>query len=202
MLASLSYIIPTQKTGNHSAATANKTMECRPAASVLFNKAKHRLLNINGWGELCCGSGAKFQLTDKNGIELNIAEPETGHLIRIKAPTPNTGALEYDWLRIEKFESYKDPLKDEELFGFIVRPIPEPFNRTGNEQVYLNDTTSTFLILRKSLTVYVMEHGRNEEPKAAGSFFNKIKHFAASLASTLGLTKTQWTNLVKGILNH
>jgi hypothetical protein len=195
-------LVPQQKTGQKTGATSKLKAPTRHAALVLFAESKSRLLDINNWQKLCGNKGAEFQLTDENGIHLNTKKPETGNLIKIKLPAPaNQNGDGYDWVRIEKFESAKDLIKDEELFGFRVRPVSNPNNRTsGSAHFYTNEASSTFLIYRISSVVYAMELGRNEKPNPTGSLLNKIRNFAIAIVAMLGLSKPQWKSLTDGIL--
>jgi hypothetical protein len=129
--------------------------------------------------------------------------PVKGNLIRIKLPAPpNQQGDGFDWVRIEEFENSKDLLKDEELFGFRVRPVENPLSRSGESaHFYTSDATSSFLVMRKSCTISAMEKGRNEVPNASGSFLNKIRNILIAIPAMLGLSKPQWKNLTDGILN-
>ncbi|MCW3077749.1 MAG: Uncharacterized protein JWO32_2358, partial [Bacteroidetes bacterium] len=120
----LEQIIPKQKKGSHTGATSKVELDSRLAAIVRFDEAKKRIIDINNWYKLCGKKGAEFTLTDENGIPLNVVMPKIGNLIRIKLPAPpNPNGEGYDWVRIEKVEEEKNKLKDEELFGFRVRPV-------------------------------------------------------------------------------
>lgn len=159
-------------------------------------------MNINKWYTYSGSTGAEFTLTDPYGDVVENAAPKVGDLIRIKLPAPsNKQGDGFDWVRIEQFENYQEQLKDEEVFGFRVRPVQNP-NTTSPDSAhfYTSAATSTFLIIRKSSTVYVMERGRNENPNLSGNLFNKIRNAVVALAAMLGLAKPQWKNLVKGIL--
>jgi hypothetical protein len=196
-------IVPKQKIGAHTGATAKVTNNSRHDAIVLFNACKNRLLDINNWYHYSGDTGARFVLTDATGKVVEKVTPKKGDLIRIQLPAPpNKDGDGYDWVRIEEFEEKKEQLKDEELFGFRVRPVRGP-NVPGKDSshFYTSDATGTFIVLRRSSTVYVMERGRNEKPNFTGDLIDKLRNTTIALAAILGLAKPQWKNLVKGILH-
>jgi hypothetical protein len=202
MAESIAALIPEQTTGSHTGVTSKFIAATRHDALGLFEQCKRRLLDINHWKQLCGDNGADFRLTDSEGNLLQNSSPRIGDLIRIELPAPsNNDGDGYDWVRIEAFESYKDLIKDEEVFGFRVRPVKNPNDNTGNSaHFYTNDATSTFLVRRVNYTVYALERGRNETPNSSGSFLNKIRNFMIAFAAMIGLSKPQWKNLVNGIL--
>lgn len=123
----LQHIIPSQSGFEYIGASSNFAADTRHAALVLFNGAKLRLLDINNWTNLYKASHTEFRLTDKYGNLLQTSVPHIGDLIRMRLPIAH-GSLEerFGWARIENFESTKDLLKDEDMFGFCVRPLNGP----------------------------------------------------------------------------
>ena len=197
-------IVPEQKKGSETGATARYECSSRHNAILLFNQAKLRLLDINNWYLVSGKKGAEFQLTDASGVPLDASIPKTGNLIRIKLPAPgNSEGDGFDWVRIEKFESAKNQLTDEELYGFRVRPVKNPVGESAESaHFYTSDASSTFLVHRKSCIVRAMERGKNEVPNPAGSFLNKVRNIFVAIPAMLGLSKPQWQNLVDGILAY
>jgi hypothetical protein len=196
-------IIASQKKGSKTGATKKVTASTRHEAIILFNTAKMRLLNINGWQALCGPGSAEFQITDQNGVPIQSIMPEKGNLIRISLPAPqNSSGSGYDWVRIEAFEHAKELIKDEESYGFRVRPVPNPKDPgASSAHFYTSSSTSTFLIIRKTNTVMAMERGRNEQPNTRnGSLFNKIRNFAIAILAMIGFAKPQWQSLMNGLL--
>jgi hypothetical protein len=197
-------LVPPHKEGGRTGASAKEDAETRHDAIILFNEAKRRLLDINHWHKLVGKSSAIFQLTDSQGNPLNAKEPEVGNLIRIQLPAPpNKQGDGYDWVRIEKFESQKIFLKDEEVFGFRVRPVQNPGTNSDRNSAhfYTSDATSTFIVVRNANTVMAMERGRNEKPNTgARSLFNKIRNSVIAVAAMAGLANPQWKGLVNGLL--
>jgi len=195
-------LIPAHYKGVKTGASTYAESPTRHDAILLFEEAKKRLLNINKWHELCGEGSAVFQLTDSNGNEIN-RRPETGDLIRIKLPAPSNDSGDgYDWVRIEEFENTKDLLKDQDIFGFRVRPVQNPLdNSADTAHFYKSTATSTFVIVRTSSTVTALERGRNEVANNGTlSLFGKIRNLIISAGAWLGISKLQWGKLVKGII--
>jgi hypothetical protein len=197
-------IIPQQYTGSKTGATAKYTAKTRSNAIALFNEAKIKLLEINNWYKVCGETGAEFQLTDNEGNLLTNDKPIIGNLIKIKLPAPsNSRGDGFDWVRIEKIESKKDLIKDEELVSLTVRPGANPeSNSTKSAHFFSKEATSSFIIMRKASSVYALERGRNEVPNASGGLINKIRNFGVALFAMLGFSKPQWKKLVDGFLQH
>jgi hypothetical protein len=201
-MEAISDIIPKQYIGSQTGATAKLKTDKRHDALLLFQAASARLLDINNWQKLCGGWGAEFTLTDKNGKPVYGQSPKIGNLIRIKLPAPsNKEGDGFDWVRIEDFEDSRSLLSDSEVFGFRVRPVENPSNRTGNTaHFYTSDATSTFLIIRYSHTVFALERGKNEVPNDADSWAVKIRNKLIAISAMIGLSKPQWQKLMDGLL--
>jgi hypothetical protein len=200
MTMSLLSTIPGQ-TGSHAGATSRHKAESRHLAVVLFNDAKQRLLDINNWGRLCGNEGAEFRLTDAKGELLPDSVPVVGNLIRIKLPA-STHKKGFSWLKIEKFEQSKDLLKDEELFGFCVKPVKDPsghFDRNAGSTI--NDEYNSFLIYRTGCLLTAVEYDVNEMTSVSSvSLLNRLKAQAIAVWSMTGLVRPQWKKLLNGII--
>jgi hypothetical protein len=196
-------IVPTQHEGLRTGASVNEESATRHDAILLFEKAKKRLLDINRWHSLCGEGSAEFSLTNEQGELVADRDPRVGDLIRIKLPAPPDPAGDgYDWVRIEEFENKKDLLRDEDIFGFRVRPVKSPFRREAEAaHFYTTSATSTFLVVRTTSTVTAMEKGRNEVPNSlVKALASRIRNVAIAIGAWLGFSKSQWTKLVKGII--
>jgi hypothetical protein len=192
--------IPAQA-GSHAGATSRYKAESRHSAVVLFNEAKQRLLDINNWGRLCGNEGSEFRLTDEKGELLPDSLPSVGNLIRIKLPA-SSNKKGFSWLKIERFEHTKDLLKDEEVFGFCVKPVnstPGHFERA----ILLNrhNECNSFLICRTGCLLTAVEYNIHEVPATEkNSFLTKLKTQAITIWSMTGLVKPQWKKLLNGII--
>lgn len=198
-------IIPEQKTGSKTGATKQIHADSRHHAILIFNSAKQKLLDVNNWDKYSGKGSAVFQLTDAMGNLLFNVSPKAGDLIRINLPAPsNKRGHGYDWVRIEKFENSKEILKDEEIYGFRVRPVKHPENNgSATAHFYTSAATSTFLVIRQSHTITAMERARNEKPNTGVfSFLNKIRNVIIALGAMAGLSNPQWKSLMKGILHE
>lgn len=196
-------IVPKQKIGSHTGARCTVKTKNSEEAIALFEQAKQRLLNVNAWQKLCGTGSAEFKLTDKKGHLIGYKKPRIGNLIRIKLPAPsNKSGSGYDWVRIEAFKHTKDLVKDEEQYGFRVRPVQNPFKNTNESaHFYTSDASSTFLLKRHGAILSAMEIGRNEIPNSRpSSFLNKVRNVIVAIAAMAGLAHPQWKKLVTGVL--
>lgn len=197
-----SKILPRQKIGSATGAKEKIAAGSRSLAIKIFQEAKTRLMNVNQWQAISGAMSAKFILTDEKGNEINRL-PKKGDLIKIELPAPGNEAGDgFDWVRIEEFEDRKNELKDEEIFGFRVRPVSNPFTDEHTEAHFYSSTaTSTFLIMRSTNLVVAMEKGRNETINTGVKrLLNKIRNFLIAVGAMLGFAKPQWKGLVNGLL--
>ncbi|MGZ3885394.1 MAG: hypothetical protein ACXVPD_14810, partial [Bacteroidia bacterium] len=172
-------LVPFQHKGAYTGVTQKIKLGSAIEAFNAFADAKKRLLDINNWHNIS-GGGAEFQHTDHSGRELYNSFPETGDLIRIRLPAPQRpSGGGYDWVRIEKFESAKDVTRDEEFFGFRVRPVSDPNKKeAASAHFYTSASTSTFMVSRHGTSVSAMERGRNEVPNVKEpSLLSRIRNF-------------------------
>lgn len=203
-MEAISEMIPKQVVGSQTGATSKLKLNSRHDALQHFQATCKRLLDINNWQKLCGGSGAGFTLTNEAGDPLHTADPKIGNLIRIKLPAPaNKEGDGFDWVRIEEFEDSRSLLNDSDVFGFRVRPVENPQNKTGNSaHFYTDDATSTFLIVRYSHTVFALERGKNEVANDSDSFLASVRNKLVALFAMIGLSKPQWQKLMDGLLDH
>lgn len=187
-------LVPQQREGGATGATARRTAVSAEVARNLFRDACERMLNVNSWYDYAGRKGTEFQLTDAQGNPLSRTEAQEGDLIRINIPAPpNAEGGDYDWVVIEKFDRVGEDSSGKQSFGFRVRPVPNPGKAHSQEaHFYTQRTTSTFLICRSGATVYAMERGRNEKPNLKGSFWNKVRNFFVGLGAMLGLSIPMW----------
>lgn len=196
-------LVPRQRKGSRTGASFTVKKRSAKEARALFYDARRRLMNINAWYDFCGEKGAEFYLTDASGRSTDIAHPEVGYLIRIRLPGPkNEQGHGFDWVRIEQFVDRKDVETDEEVFGFRVRPVSNPLDRSQESaHFYTSDATSTFLVVRRGKSVCAMERGRNEKPNPkAAKLSNRIRNVVVALGAKLGLAVPQWKRLMKGIV--
>jgi len=198
----LTTLIPRQTSGSHTGSTSKHHAATRHDAVLMFARCKELLLDVNRWKQFCGGKGATFRLTDDAGHVLIDKKALVDHYIRIELPAPeNPQGNGYDWVRIEAFQTSKDLIKDEEVFGFRVRPAQNPERRTDETAHFYDDSaTSTFLIIRNIYTVTVLERGKNERPNTDGSLFERLRNWIVAIPAMFGLATPQWKMLTAGIL--
>ncbi|WP_421943093.1 hypothetical protein [Pedobacter sp.] len=191
-------LIPTQYLGSKIDVSEKIVTTNATQASAWFRKASERLLDVNSWGSFA--NLSEFQLTDTSGERIFRTACEKDY-IRIDIPGPGTKAGKgYDWVRIEEIRFDESP--DEEILVMTVRPSAHPASKDNIPAHFLGcSATSTFLVKRKGLEIFVEEHGRNELINTKQrNLSDTARNFAVGLAAKLGLSYPQWNALVKGIL--
>lgn len=196
-------ILPPQYTGNKTGAEAQTQCDTRDEAVQVFERAKHRMLDINHWDTY--GSPAKFWLTDTSGARLEDTLPRPGNLIRIDLPGPGPRSGKgYDWVKIEQFDEKWDADADIDFLAFRVRPTPAPDSTDPKpSHFYTDETTSTFIVQRVGTRVTACEKGRNEIPNTdTDSTLDNIRNGLVATGATLGLSILQWKSLMEGWLKE
>jgi hypothetical protein len=197
-------IVPVQQTGRHTGAEAHRNLDTREEAIQVYQEAKSRLLNINQWGTYAGIASATFRLTDPQGNEVD-REPELGDLIRIDIPGPGSSAGGgYDWVCIEAYLETIDAARDDDTFGFRVRPARNPkSDDPAPAHFYNQETTSTFLVQRAGSKVTAAEKGRNEVPNTdAERWTDRLRNSTIAFGASLGMAIPQWKALLEGILER
>jgi len=196
-------IIPDQREGNHLDTSASTTASSRKQAMKLFDQARKRLLTINNWNLYAGMVSANFQLTDREGKEIN--RPASSHdYFRINIPGPGSITGDgYDWVKVESVKTISDAGPDMEIISMTVRPAPNPLHHDTTIAHFFDDAaTSTFMIQREGMTVTVSIHGRNEVPNASVDVLaDRIRNSVVALGAFLGFSKIQWDALAKGLLD-
>lgn len=192
---------PLQKKHAHIEAVKKVEAQTRHEAIVLFKNAKDRLLDINNWHQLCHNKKAGFELSDKKGLKISEKQiPEVGNTIRISSPLSDS-AVDYNWARIEGFETEKNLLTDKEVFGFKIRPICQPEElENGITYTYTSASTVTFLIIRKGRMVTALEIEKTEAELSRYTLPVIAKRFISDLSTRMGFSKPQWHSLITGVL--
>jgi hypothetical protein len=171
-------------------------------AHQLFTRAVNNLLTINKWHELT-GKGVVFQLVNRDGLEIYTA-PQKFDFIRIGLPGNSSSGEEnhYEWVQIERIDYYKTSLME----AVVVRAKPavppqsqsKPLNR-----YFSPDSTNNFSVERLGKRVTASVHVIDENIASRSWFRNsRFKKGIGILVSFLGLKKSQWKKLVKGIVKR
>lgn len=196
-------IIPAQEKGTHNGASKSVTYDTREEALEALTIAKTRLLDINSWSKIAGTGSASFQLTDAQGNFIYDQVPQVGNLIRIDLPGPGNPSGEgYDWVRIEAFDEIQDVDKDQEIYGFRIRPTHNPIHpKEESAHFYTEDTTGSFLITRFENKVTAAEKGRNEVlNNDTDSFITNVRNTLVVFSAMLGFSVFQWQKFVDGLL--
>lgn len=195
--------IPHQDIGNkvdtEESISANDVQE----AQQIFKLAADRLLNVNGWGEISGPLSAKFFLTDGSGrVIKGPAQPGHHFKIDIPGPGPSSGKG-FDWVKVEALDDERNPGGNEESVTLRVRPSPDPEKFSGDTAHFFKDyATSSFRVERIGNKVTASVHGRNEIPNTdAEQAGDKIRNVVVGTGAVGGISFTQWTALVRGLLD-
>jgi len=197
-------IIPHQRVGGKSSTKYSIRTKTLEDAKRIFLNAKENLINVNRWHSLAGTLSASFQLTDENGNEIE-GEVRRGNYFRIGMPAVpgNPEGKGYDWVRVEEVE--EQSADEFEWTAIRVRPIESPIPDTPSSTAHFftSEASSSFCIQRKFNRVTASVFGRNEKPNvSADGFFAKIRNAIIGVAAILGMSKTQWGSLVKGIIEN
>jgi hypothetical protein len=194
--------VPQQETGSSMdteyAADANSVEHARQ----LYENAKRRLLNVNRWHQIAGKATAVFKLTDANGNEVERdAQQHDYFMIDIPGPGPVSGDG-YDWVQVEGIVEHSEPGANTECVVMNVRPAPSPKNDDPDiAHFFSEDATSNFIVRRENNKVIAGVYGRNEVPNTrAGNVVDKARNAAIGLSAVAGVSKLQWSALVKGII--
>ena len=196
-------LIPQQCTGVENETHHHVTADSEAAAEHMFNRAKARLLQVNEWAVTAEGMSAKFLLCDSVGSALS-RPAQQGDFVRIDLPGPgrasNTG---YDWVVLDPVEVGIDEAGNPWLV-VITRPTADPMSNKPDEpdtaHFFSDASAGIFVIRHCGLRVEGSHYGRNEQPNTDGSFMDKARDLVVAVGAYLGLSQTQWSNLVKGLL--
>lgn len=195
-------IIPAQRTGGRSSTRHSRKAGNEASAKRLYEHCRQNLLEVNRWHDLAGPLSAIFQLTDENGWPVN-GQAREGYYFRIEMPAVpgNPEGKGYDWVRVEQIEEEKS---DNLAWTAIrVRPAQPPISDhpTSTAHFFTHEASSSFCIERKYNRITASVFGRNEKPNMeAGKIMARIRNAIIAVAAILGMSKSQWKGLVKGIV--
>jgi len=196
-------IVPAHKKGGRSSTSHSARLGNSTLAKRKFEQARSNLLNVNKWHDLAGPLSAVFQLTDSRGRPV-YGPVRKGNYFRIGMPAVpgNPEGKGFDWVVVEKIE--EERADDFEWTAIRVRPASSPIkdDMSPTAHFFTSEASSTFCVQRKSNIVTASVFGRNEKPNTGRmKLFARIRNFFIALAAILGMSKTQWKNLVKGIIS-
>src|SRR5689334_4125757 len=112
--------IPQHEKGVQTNTETSVELDSVEAAKSFYRKVKERLLQVNDWHSYAGALTADFQLTDKDGKDVERLVEKGDHFkIDIPGPGPATGDG-FDWVRVEAIEEKKEG--EEESIMIRVRP--------------------------------------------------------------------------------
>lgn len=195
-------VIPEQLEG--SIANAMSTAEPGDVSEAvkLYEIAKERLLDVNGWQKLAGDELAHFSLCDENGNETD-QRVEEGFYFKIDIPGPGTKTGDgFDWVKIERIAMFHAPNVDS--IAIRVRPAPNPLkNEEKIAHFYSVDTTSTFTLTRENAKVTAAVYDRNTQINTEKlDLMDQARNVLTGLAGKLVMSKLQWKSLTDGLLEH
>lgn len=195
-------LIPEQTQGVETNTVHDITADSEAHANQIFNKAVHRLLDVNRWGEYAGAGSSAFILTDEKGDKVN-RPPQIGDHLKIDLPGPGSKAGEgFDWVKIEAIADKRDANALAESFSFRARPCANPKGNKEDVAHFFSDAaTSTFLIKREGKKVSAEVRGRNEVPNTStDTVIDKLRNTIVAVPAMLGISNGQWKKLVFGFL--
>lgn len=195
--------IPGKKEGVHKDIKEKEEAGSIEEAMKLYMEAPGRLLNVNGWNEICGNGSAEFKVTDERGREVE-ESPKPGYHFKIDIPGPGTRKGDgYDWVVVEAIEEDASQEEDFEYIIMRVRPSDNPDSPNNEVAHFFSDkSTSNFLVYREKKEVTAAVLGRNEVPnvKDNTSLLDKIRNTLVGIDAAVGFSHPQWKSLVRGLL--
>jgi hypothetical protein len=198
--SSVEDIIPEQQSGIETNTETSVEFNSPEEARTFYQKAKHRLLHVNDWHGFAGTLTANFQLTDKEGKEVNRAAVKDDYFkIDIPGPGPVTGDG-FDWVRVEAIEEKEE--EDRQSIAIRVRPASNPNNERKDVAHFFSvEATSCFMVKREKNTVTAAIYGRNEKPNTdTETIVDKARNTAIATGAVTGFAKLQWKSLVNGLV--
>jgi hypothetical protein len=193
-------MIPRQVKGSQSSTCYKVSSGRSLEASIIYNRARESLLNVNDWHRVA-GGGARFQLVNEMGEKLH-AMAKQDDFIRISIPNvpgPSDGDG-FEWVRVENIE--EKWTSDMSSIAMSVRPAVPPIPQKKHiAHFFTDEATSTFYLERSGKSVKAAVFGRNEKPNIGhAGWLDAIRNLIVSVAAILGFNKPQWKKFVTGLL--
>lgn len=195
-------LVPEQYTGKEIEAEASVELMDESQASLFYETAKERLLNVNNWHEVAGLISAKFQVISPEGGEVS-RHAEKGDYFKIDIPGPGSKEGDgFDWVIVEDMKEVNDG--EIECIGFRVRPSKNPFgDKPETAHFYSHESTSTFTVTREGKTVRAWIIDRNLSPNVnPESLADKIRHSAVGSGAIGIFSKIQWQGLADGLIQQ
>jgi hypothetical protein len=195
-------LIPEQEKGSKFDVSANISLNSNTETLAFFQGVKQRLLNVNGWDEVCGFASSTFKLINAKNQEI-VGFAKEGDFIRINIPGPGTKIGEgYDWVRIEQIA--EQLTSNAELLSITVRPCGHPLKQEKITAHFFQPiATSTFQVKRIANVIYAEVHGRNELPNnKEGALLDKVRNTMVGIGAKMGFSYPQWKMLADGLIKN
>ncbi len=194
--------IPENTTGKALDLIETVTESSLEEAVATFKRASSRLQNPPLWHQLSGAElSANFELKDGDDTSpqrlVNVND-----FIRIDIPGPGPVAGNgYDWVQVKALSKNVAGDADESL-GLMLAAVAHPQKKSLNVAHFFREgATSSFIIKRTGKTVTASYHGRNEQPNTVDvGVADKLRNAVVAAGAMSGLSKLQWTALIKGFL--
>ncbi len=194
-------IVPEHNTGEIINSVNSIELNNTDEAKAFFTKVKQRLLDVNSWHKIAGVFTANFQLTDKEGDDVNRTVKKGDHF-RVNIPGPGSVTGDgYDWVHVEDINSISEG--DVESLGIRVRPTSNP--KSDSQEIahfYSEDSTSNFTVTREGKKITAGIYDRNINPNKDANPLDKTRDLLVGLGAIAGFSKFQWDKLAKGLLER
>lgn len=193
--------IPINVKGHQLNIREEKEFDNREDAYHFYTIAKHRLLNIDNWDDICALPLATFSLYTVDDSVKKTDGPKVGDFVKIKIPFPLFAAQsEFDWVKIEE-------ITDEEMDDFkrtciVLRPTDDPTSDIATTAHFFKPSaTSSICVEQHRNLVVVVYAGRNQQANTSpNNIAVKLRNTLVTVGAKLGASYPQWKSLVKGII--
>lgn len=196
----IKHLVPENTFGSKNDCVSFLKCASEDAAIVQYDRCKEALLNVNHWHLLTGGRSAHFNLTDKNGTNIDgLIMLES--IIKILMPGPkNKVGGDFDWVQVTKLD--EEISGHQSLFILQLQPIrcPRISDKTATH-FYTENASNTFILVKQKQKVQLSVHGRNEIPnlKIRG-FINKLRNYFVAHGGIFGGSRIQWKTLIEAII--
>ena len=191
--------IPAQKEGKDLDLEYSLTKSTILGARTLYKTALKRLLCPYLWHELAGSATAEFNIYESGRNNSKPVEVYDHLFIDI----PGMSLESHDWVIVEEIKQQAIKQADESI-GIKLRACPDPHTSEDTVSHFFTESaTSTLIIKRIGNVVTASYHGRNEKPNIqTGNTLDNIRNGMVALGAMMGLSKLQWTALIKGLLSE
>lgn len=171
-------------------------------ATLFYETAKRRLLDIGNWAKITDIPSATFSLMDANNNKLHRLAAK-GDYVRIDIPgpgLPSSGG--YDWVVVED-------IAEEAADGYQrtvirLRPQSDPTNdNPDTAHFFTASATSTLIVEQRSNSVFAQYAGRNEIINDENAdLTDRLRNFLVGVGAKMGASFPQWKALVAAIVQR